>query len=213
MPSGSIDDFEATHSLEEIKQLAVNKGVSPTGTKHEIVTHIRQKTWIFRFGKYKPIADEAVYHVSEAVRKQTAFDWSQVKGIFVGGCVKRGVGSSFRAKAHAHNFKIDPYFGWICVRSIKRIGETQGHTIIKPSALLWHEYAHILTPDHYHDDAWRAKMKELGQPITEQYRKKKRARIIYTLACQGCGYVWEGFYTEKCPRCGKGIIVMTPKRP
>ena len=101
-------------------------------------------------------------------------DWPEVKGIFVGGCVKRGVGSSFRAKAHTHNMTDDKYFGWICVRSLKRVGEVKGNVITKPSQLLWHEYAHILTPNHGHDDAWRNKMKELGQPITEQYKKKPR---------------------------------------
>lgn len=112
--------------------------------------------------------DIHVYHVSE---------WSEVKGIYVGGCVKRGLGSSFRAKAHAHNEKADKYFGWICVRSIKRIGEAQGQRITNPSRLLWHEYAHILTPNHSHDDTWRKKMREMAQPITEQYRKKEHPTL------------------------------------
>ncbi|MDP2729117.1 MAG: hypothetical protein Q8O55_01385 [Dehalococcoidales bacterium] len=104
----------------------------------------------------------------------TVPNWQEVKGIFVGGCVARGVGSSFRAKAHAHNVKTFEYFGWICVRSIKRVGEVQGQVITNPSRLLWHEYAHILTPSHPHDDTWRRKMHELGQPIPSQYDKKSR---------------------------------------
>ena len=101
--------------------------------------------------------------------------------IFVGGCVERGEGSSFRAKAHAHNERKDEYFGWICFRSAKRLGVVAAASdpmfdieIIKPSRLLVHEWVHILTPNHYHDDTWRAKMRELGQPIPKQYDKKTR---------------------------------------
>jgi len=70
-----------------------------------------------------------------------------VKGIFVGGCVERGEGSSFRAKAHAHSIipgtrnyhGTDEFLGWICIRSAKRLFTSSG----KPSQLLWHETAHI----------------------------------------------------------------------
>jgi len=107
-------------------------------------------------------------------------EWPEVKGIFFGGCVKRGKGSSFRAKAHAHNEIGQEYFGWICFRSIKRIkfcvvgDHDNGFSISKPNRILFHEYAHILTPNHFHDDVWRAKMRELKQPILQQYKKKKR---------------------------------------
>ena len=37
--------------------------------------------------------------------------------VFVGGCVARGEGSSFRHKAHVHI--AGQFFGWICVRSAK----------------------------------------------------------------------------------------------
>lgn len=118
---------------------------------------------------FEPQTDDPIYKVPS---------WPEVKGIFIGGCVERGVGSSFRAKAHAHNANKEPYikyFGWICVRSIKRIGETSGQVVTKPSRLLWHEYAHILTPNHGHDDTWRAKMRELHQPMESQYDKKTRS--------------------------------------
>ena len=97
------------------------------------------------------------------------------KGIFLGGCIERGEGSSFRAKAHAHNKPTynqlpDEHFGWICVRSAKRLRMTNG----KPSMLMLHELAHILTPHHWHDDVWRAKVKDLGGHIDRQYQKRRR---------------------------------------
>ena len=91
--------------------------------------------------------------------------------VFVGGCVECGVGSSFRAKAHAHNQPNTSHFGWICVRSPKRLRMTDS----KPSMLMLHEYAHILTPTHWHDDVWRAKVRELGGRI--QWHEAKRYHI------------------------------------
>jgi hypothetical protein len=63
------------------------------------------------------------------------------KGTFVGGCVVRGEGSSFRRKAHAHCYDNDPHQGWICVRSTKRLYNLAE----KASLLMWHEMAHIIT--------------------------------------------------------------------
>ena len=108
--------------------------------------------------------------VPESMREHCA-------GIFVGGCVERGEGSSFRARAHAHNFPDAPYYGWICFRSAKRVFTAKG----EPSRDLWHEYAHLLTPKHPHDDAWRKAMRTLGQPIPAQYQKRKQ------LTCGDCG--------------------------
>lgn len=108
----------------------------------------------------------------------------EVTGIFLGGCVKRGVGSSFRHQAHAHNTQPDSRYGWICVRSIKRIGDydalraDSGKTVItihQASRLLMHEYAHILCPGHGHDDKWRRQMADLGQPLPKHYQKRTRA--------------------------------------
>jgi len=81
---------------------------------------------------------------------------TEVKGVFVGGCVKRGVGSRFRAKAHAHTFGND-YQGWICFLSAKRLSSKE---------LCIHEAAHIITGEG-HTDKWREKVKELGGTILE----------------------------------------------
>lgn len=90
--------------------------------------------------------------------------------VFIGGCIDDGVGSSFRHKAHAHNYKRDPQFGTLCFRSIKRIGQyhqlanddgTVTIVVDRPSRLLLHEYAHILAPNQPHNKTFNRRYKEL----------------------------------------------------
>lgn len=94
--------------------------------------------------------------------------WPECR-VFVGGCVERGVGSSFRKQAHAHCHKDDPYLGWVCVRSASRVLTDSG----KPTVLMFHEYAHILTGDG-HTARWAECLTKLGHPAEA---KRCRDRI------------------------------------
>lgn len=108
------------------------------------------------------------------------FDWPEVVGVHVGGCIEGNRWS--RRQAHAHNYPADPYYGWICVLSHRRLFASARQPdgtwtdTDRPSRLMWHEYAHILTPGHGHDDTWRAMMRQLGQPIPAHMKKRKRAK-------------------------------------
>ena len=89
-------------------------------------------------------------------------------GLYVGGCVERGVGSSFRAQAHAH--WAGPAAGWVCVRSWRRLVTARGGW----SQLMLHEFAHLVAPGGHHD-RWRAAARALGYRLPAQYRKRQRA--------------------------------------
>lgn len=95
-----------------------------------------------------------------------------VKGVFVGGCVHRGDGSSFRHMAHAHNDKGDRYEGWICYRSPKRLGEEQ---------LAIHELAHLVSGQGHTPLFWQTIIK-LGGSLEHEWlyhhleeRRRKKA--------------------------------------
>lgn len=93
-----------------------------------------------------------------------------LKGIFVGGCVERGDGSRFRAKAHAHTS--GEHKGWMCVLSAKRL---------ESEAIMLHEVAHLITLQG-HTDKWRKCVLEIGGTLDavpgllSSYRKRKRKR-------------------------------------
>ena len=69
-----------------------------------------------------------------------------VQGVFVGGSVSRGIGSSFRAMAHTHTRPEHGFEGWICVRSAKRLLTASE----QPTRILLHEVAHVLAPKAKH---------------------------------------------------------------
>lgn len=95
--------------------------------------------------------------------------------IFIGGCVERGDGSSFRASAHAHTAEGE-WQGWICVRSKKpdalRLYDGS------PTNLMKHEYAHILTGDGHTDRFWRMLAALGGYMERKSYFGHKRETYI-----------------------------------
>jgi|SRR5579885_1644468 len=92
----------------------------------------------------------------------------EVKGVFVGGCVARGIGSRFRAKAHAHTH--GPYQGWVCFLSDKWLSCRE---------LCKHELAHVVTKDG-HTKRWRDYLLQIGGTLDEvpgilrSYHPRKR---------------------------------------
>lgn len=95
-----------------------------------------------------------------------------VAGISLGGCAE-AIGTprrgAFRRRAHAHNNPRDPSFGWICILSTwaGRVVTPTG----RPSALLAHEYAHLLAPNSGHGERWRAAVAALGHPAEAKPRR------------------------------------------
>lgn len=91
-----------------------------------------------------------------------------LKGVFIGGCIDRGIGSSFRALAHAHK-PTSTHAGWICLRASRRLYNKD---------LVLHELAHILQPGG-HTDKWRNKLIEIGGKVSDamgmrNYSKKQK---------------------------------------
>lgn len=82
-------------------------------------------------------------------------DHPGLRGVFVGGCVERGVGSRFRAKAHAHTS--GEHRGWICFLSNRWLGER----------MLWlHELAHAVMREG-HTRRWREFLLQIGGTLDE----------------------------------------------
>jgi hypothetical protein len=97
-------------------------------------------------------------------------DHPEVRGVFIGGCVERGVGSRMRAEAHAHT--AGSQRGWICILSAKRLACRE---------LLLHERAHVVTRQG-HGPRWRAYLLQIGGTldavpgIMRSYHPKPRAK-------------------------------------
>lgn len=88
-------------------------------------------------------------------RADWVVDHTELRGVFVGGCVERGVGSRFRAKAHAHTS--GGHRGWICFLSSRWLGER----------LIWlHELAHVVTREG-HTRRWREFLLQIGGTLDE----------------------------------------------
>ena len=140
------------------------------------------------------------------MRLRAPRQWKECRGIFIGGCIKRGEGSSFPLKAHSHNDTRFPLFGWICVRSAKRVGKFHlfderladievvnyqdfDGMIDKPSNLLLHEYAHLLTPDQGHTPTFYKRLKDVGGHITagDRYRAPKAVKEAERIQRQNLG--------------------------
>ena len=107
-----------------------------------------------------PVVDLPDYLMTDEVFK------AGFRGIFVGGCIERKEGSSFRAMAHAHwvrnkKGELMPYGGWICIRSAKRA---------KQKNLLIHEVAHIITGEG-HSRKFYECVRRLGGSITKHDRR------------------------------------------
>lgn len=107
--------------------------------------------------------------------KQALLDMDvPVAGVYVGGCVQRGPGSSFRAMAHTHTKANDAYRGWICVRSAKRVLTASG----RPTRLLLHEAAHVLAPYASHgSDRFIWALMRVGIR-TDNYSRAGRSRKV-----------------------------------
>lgn len=114
------------------------------------------------------ISAHGVFTSEEIGIKPVPADMPGVKGVYVGGCVNRGVGRlSLKTScpvAHAHNDRRDEHFGWVCF---------QTPSYFKDEAIRLHELAHINTPGHGHDDTWRSEMTRLGQIILPRYRRRQ----------------------------------------
>lgn len=109
-----------------------------------------------------------IYHIPQ---------WPEVKGIAVGGCIlrlKAGLDPKIKHQepGHAHNYPDDICFGWICAKSVEKIGEVEGRIVTKPSEFIRHEYAHILAPGTYHGKRFREVRRAIGNPARDSYSMK-----------------------------------------
>lgn len=103
-----------------------------------------------------------------------------------GTCAQTGCAARTRA-GHAHNDIRAPNFGLVCVR-INRVRNDDGTL----SSTMWHELAHLLAPNTWHTARWKAVMVELGQPLGQFPRPRRKPNHYYRVYC------WD--LVEKCGR-------------
>jgi len=115
------------------------------------------------------IGSHGAFRGEDAGVKPVPSDMPGVKGIYVGGCVSRGLGNlSLKTScpaAHAHNDPRDEHFGWVCFQVPEYVNDVR---------IRQHELAHINVPCEGHTDKWRAEMVRLGQPIPDRYKRRTR---------------------------------------
>lgn len=118
--------------------------------------------------------------IPEEWKKQ--FGLRTVQGISIK-CIRTGrklVGWGNTYYGHAHTNLKDSNYGWICVTGIKQLGK-EGHNfikendaikILKPSKVLLHEYAHIITEkeSNSHGIKWKETMRVLGCSVPRRYK-------------------------------------------
>jgi len=85
-----------------------------------------------------------------------------IRGIFVGGCVhERNSWSIWEgARSHAHNYRRNEWFGWICILRPDEVLTQTGEM----TATLAHGIAHLLCPDQYHSAKWKRTISKMGYP-------------------------------------------------
>jgi len=114
-----------------------------------------------------------VYDLAAAGPITVPEDMPGVAGIFLGGCILTGPGTSLHRNcrvggvlAHAHIGSCSER-GWICYSNPNHWSDPD-HQSTK-----WHEYAHILA-NRGHDERWRKAMERLNQPIPGYYLRRTR---------------------------------------
>lgn len=115
------------------------------------------------------VVEQGSFRAGDAGVKPVPSDMPGVRGVYVGGCVRRGIGridlETSCPEAHAHNHRRSPHFGWVCF---------QLPEYFEDKATRAHELAHIRVPGEGHTDRWRAEMIRLGQVIEPRYQPRRR---------------------------------------
>lgn len=96
-----------------------------------------------------------------------------VKGIFLGGCIERGIArisdKVFCEDAHAHTH--GSRAGWICFQLPEYFRSPESHH------LRMHELAHIMTGEG-HTDGWRKALEALGEEVPPRYHHRRRKKKV-----------------------------------